>query len=86
MGDVFSFSFFPFRLWVILQFYPFPFGLFEVSFPLLVLGCGVGVGLWMVVFSSHRVQLMVGVLLYLGLMVSFRGDVVGGMQVKHGVF
>ncbi len=45
-----------------------------------------GVGLWMVVFSSHWDQLVVGVLLYLGLMVSFRGDVVSSMQVKHGVF
>ncbi len=32
------------------------------------------------------VQLVVGVLLYLSLMVSFRGDVVNSMQVKHGVF
>ncbi len=85
-GGVFSFSFFPFRLWVILRFYPFPCGLFEVSFPLLVLGCDVGVGLWMVVISSHQVQLVVGVLLYLGLMGIFRGDVVSGMRVKHGVF
>ncbi len=40
----------------------------------------------MVVFSSHRVQLVVGVLPYLGLMVSFRGNVVNGMWVKHGLF
>jgi hypothetical protein len=53
----------------------------------------VGVGLWTVVFSSHWVQLVIGVLPFLGLMVSFRegelgclGYVVSGMRVKRGVF
>ncbi len=33
-----------------------------------------GMGFWMVVFSSHWVKLVVGVLPCLGLMVSFRED------------
>jgi hypothetical protein len=47
----------------------------------------------MVVFSSHRVQLVIGVLPYLGLMVSVRegelgclGYVVSGKWGKHGAF
>ncbi len=73
-GGVFLFSFVPIQLWVIFRFYLFLCGLFKVCLFLLVLGCCVGVGLWMVVFSSHWVQLVVVVLPYLGLMVSFRED------------